>query len=202
MQINTLEASILRLNATFMQRKEFSFLPKNVQNFFDWSDRCTLILIFWWTTKLQILSRESSLSELTCCANKNAFALNLARLNERIASWLCCFSRWGVGPFWRGSHLSEQGQRRCSGNSHCAFLIMINLKGIQKWQRIWSGCGDCILASWHGPLASKQEYRSTSLLQGQYDELANLYLAICTYGGRCKKREVRPERSRLSRSCQ
>lgn len=54
----------------------------------------------------------------------------------------------------------------------------------------------------HGPLAPKREYRSTSLLRGQYDELANLYLAICTYGGRCKKREVRPERSRLSRSCQ
>lgn len=78
---------------------------------------------------------------------------------------------------------------------------MINLKGIQKWQHIWSGCSDCILASWHGPLTPKQEYRSTSL-DGQYDELANLYLAICTYGGRCKKREVRPERSRLSRSCQ
>lgn len=99
--LKLIKTLILRLNATFMQRKEFSFLPKNVQYFSDWSDRFTVILIFWWTTnlKLQILSRENSLSELTCCANKNAFALNLACLNEGIASWLCCFSRWGVGPF-------------------------------------------------------------------------------------------------------
>lgn len=58
-------------------------------------------------------------------------ALNFKRTLMRryllkVFSWLSCLSKWGVGPFKRGSHLSAQGQQSWSGQSHCASVIIKN----------------------------------------------------------------------------
>lgn len=53
-----------------------------------------------------------------------------ANINEgivfKVFCWLCCLSKWGVGPLKRGSHLSVQGQQSWSGEPHCASLITKN----------------------------------------------------------------------------
>lgn len=44
----------------------------------------------------------------------------------KVFSWWNCLSKWGVGPFERGNHLSAQGQQCWSGQSHCVSVIIKN----------------------------------------------------------------------------
>lgn len=44
----------------------------------------------------------------------------------KVFSWWSCLSKWGVGPFERGNHLSAQGQQCWSGQSHCVSVIIKN----------------------------------------------------------------------------
>lgn len=62
----------------------------------------------------------------------------------KVFCWLRCLSKWGVGPLKRGSHLSAQGQQSCSGQPHCASLIV---KKLRFSAPIWSGWGNCRLSA-------------------------------------------------------
>lgn len=112
-----------------------------------------------------------------------------ANINEgiffKVFCWLCCLSKWGVGPFKRGSHLSVQGQQSWSGQPHCASLITKKLEGIQCIMApIWSGWGDCVLSATVMTLSFSYIQSISPLCQ--CDKLDNFYFAICTYGLRCK----------------
>lgn len=48
----------------------------------------------------------------------------------QVFCWLRCLSKWGVGPFKRGSHLSVQGQQSRSGQPHADPLITEKLEEI------------------------------------------------------------------------
>lgn len=88
-----------------------------------------------------------TMSKMTWGANK--YAKLWANINEgiffNVFCWLRCLSKWGVGPLKRGSHLSAQGQQSCSGQPHCASLIVKNLR--RFCARIWSGWGNCRLSA-------------------------------------------------------
>lgn len=88
-----------------------------------------------------------TMSKMTWGANK--YAKLWANINEgiffNVFCWLRCLSKWGVGPLKRGSHLSAQGQQSCSGQPHCASLIVKNLRRFGA--RIWSGWGNCRLSA-------------------------------------------------------
>lgn len=81
-QIDTLEALILRVNATFMWRtftfNHFSFLLK--------------IMLKWQMYFITYFQRNKKTSNPD-------FTLNWARLNEGITGWLCCFPQMKSGTF-------------------------------------------------------------------------------------------------------
>lgn len=62
-----------------------------------------------------------------CPASKFKWTL-IRILFLKVFCWLCFLSKWGVGPFKRGSHLSVQQQLSWSGEPHSAALIKKNLR--------------------------------------------------------------------------
>lgn len=62
-----------------------------------------------------------------CPASKFKWTL-IRILFLKVFCWLCFLSKWGVGPFKRGSHLSVQRQLSWSGEPHSAALIKKNLR--------------------------------------------------------------------------
>lgn len=131
--------------------------------------------------------RAWTVSKLTWVQTRMLCFKVCANINEgivlKVLCWLCSLSKWGVGPFKRGSHLSVHWQQSWSGELH-ASLIKKKLDEIQCIMAlIWSrwGCGLSTVNCW-----SYYFYIQSISPFHQCDKFDNYYFAICTHKPNCE----------------